>query len=313
MLSKQMLFIGWLLVAAVAAIALGQVLAHLLLGARQTSARAPMASVGEMPDDFSPFDVPDEAVFAVPPKGLPPVIVPRRCRSGCTPRTPLVTDENGPLLMPPAFNLPDAVITASADDSLVPQPTGDALPVPAAKPQQAAPRKSASEPDTLSAPADASPIQESQEVRDELTRAIIRQELPNASEEERTIWFEELREFPPRMTADLLRLRKMFTAKSGLKPSEISSGPSPNAEAKPAKEPATSAAAPAPTLTPHSQTTPAPQAPLQPAKPAVPNLRARALTSVDAGLPSLELSVSALETARDVIVNNIANANTVGI
>ncbi len=321
MLSKQQIYFGGLFVAAVIAVALGQVLADTWLGARQNATGASSASAGTETGEFNPFNRPDQSVFAKPPKGLPTVIVPPRCVGGCTPSTVVITDENGPLLMSAESEPRETVLSASADDA-APSPDSEASEhsepehsIPAVKPKQPVPAtpKSAAEPDTLSAPADAAPIQESQEVRDELTRTIIRQELPHASEEERTIWFEELREFSPRMTADLLRMRKMISGNNGLGAGEIAPRAPAGAEAKPAKEPTTSVPAPAPAATPHAPTATAPATSLNQPKPRTQNLPSH-MTSGDfdeAGLRSLDLSVLALETARDVIFNNIANANTV--
>ncbi|MDA1015564.1 MAG: flagellar hook-basal body complex protein, partial [Planctomycetota bacterium] len=112
-------------------------------------------------------------------------------------------------------------------------------------------------------------------------RKIVRDGLPNATDEERQVWLEELRSLPPDAIRDLLKLRKRF-------------GPPP--------------------LFPSAPNAGQPLAGLVDEAPAEP-VATPSLGSLDlsAGIDERMLpSIQALRDARNVILNNIANANTHG-
>ncbi len=110
-------------------------------------------------------------------------------------------------------------------------------------------------------------------------RKIVREELPNATEEERQVWLEELQGLPPQAIRDLLRLRTKMGA-----PSFFPSEPKPTPE-----------------LPEIVETQPRSTSP------------SSSLLDLSVGLDEQLLpSIKALREARDVILNNIANANTFG-
>jgi flagellar basal-body rod protein FlgG len=95
----------------------------------------------------------------------------------------------------------------------------------ASSPQQ---NDAASQPGKLPAPENASPIRAGHADRDAIRRAIIRQELPHASAEEHQIWYDELKGMPPQMMRDLLRIRNRLnphTASRISKRRQPTSGP----------------------------------------------------------------------------------------
>ncbi len=107
-------------------------------------------------------------------------------------------------------------------------------------------------------------------------KEIIAQELPEATDEEQRVWSEELRGLSPEMVRDILRMRN-----------DLTPGPlSPRLGAKSPTGPLT-----APLFPP-----PADELPM----------------NVHSVASRLEPSLAAVEQARDVILNNLANANTIG-
>lgn len=137
-------------------------------------------------------------------------------------------------------------------------------------------------PGELPAAEDATPIKTSPAWRSAM-RSLIEQELPGASEAEKRVWEDELKGVPPSMMRDLLRLRRnMGTATTPLPemwadPEVFSSSPREDAE------------------TPGPFSTPVPVAEL------------------DVGFRShVAPALAALDDASRVVLNNIANAETVG-
>jgi flagellar basal-body rod protein FlgG len=148
--------------------------------------------------------------------------------------------------------------------------------------------ESSSAPEAFAAPKDAAPINGKARDSEDLTRSIIAQELPSATDTERKVWVDELKGMPPRMIRDLLRLRR-----------RISGDPSP-------KEGST-AARPKP-VTPQTRE---------------PVLRALPSADITSNHPfpyalgddtqeCCSQIVATIRLARDVVLNNIANANTAG-
>ncbi len=153
-------------------------------------------------------------------------------------------------------------------------------------------------PGPLMPPLNAEPLQDSKKRsdsrKDQITRSIIREHLPHASEEELEIWFEELQGVPHKAASDLLSIRKL------LQPQE-----NPNLADQPG------------------------ELPLQRfelgALPKKKNIALQEPSSGQTGfigfsskedrdelLHRLKPTVDALRLSRDVIVNNIANAGTIG-
>ncbi len=141
-------------------------------------------------------------------------------------------------------------------------------------------------PDQLSHPEDASPIEADQEKRDQQTREIISEELQTATPEEREVWFEELKGLAPQMTRELLRLRKRIA------PDLVDKFP-----AKPSLPTQRSESLSVPTVASPSGT-------------GFPDYLPGNTTQTTA--PALESSIAAMRMARDVVLNNIANAQTPG-
>jgi flagellar basal-body rod protein FlgG len=137
-------------------------------------------------------------------------------------------------------------------------------------------------PDELPHVENAAPIDEAQKRRDERTRDIIAHELPTATAEEREVWFDELKGLEPEMTRELLRLRKDM---------------------------------------PHDMQSKIVESPLLPPSPQQPaegpSFPSRLISrpegfgsSTQSAIPAIESSIAALRIARDVALNNIANAQT---
>ncbi len=142
-------------------------------------------------------------------------------------------------------------------------------------------------PEELAAPADASPIVPRNSEQDTATRTIIQQELPHATLEEREIWFEEVKGMPAQKIRDLLRLRRMFGSQQ---PFQTGKRPRP---------------APGDALAP--MPLPKPDRHSQVSRPSV-----QPLDLHDEAVARLQPTFAALCEARNVILNNIANANTTG-
>lgn len=137
-------------------------------------------------------------------------------------------------------------------------------------------------PGKLPRPDDAAPIGDGGSGDDDLS-TIIEQELPDASAAERRIWREELRGMPPARARELLRLREQF-------------GPAGDAAAERLFGP--DRFAPEPMLDPGTP-------PAEPPPPSASDFSAEAATW-------LEPTLAALRQARDVHLNNAANAHTPG-
>lgn len=128
-------------------------------------------------------------------------------------------------------------------------------------------------PGTLQLPADAAPI----EPEDSALRALIQMELPNATPDELEIWADEMQGLPPESVREILRLRKRLGGRR-LIPSWITEPPGlarlEETPGRPANEP-------------------------------------EGVAILDGSTNArIEPTLSALRLARDVIVNNIANAHT---
>ncbi len=142
-----------------------------------------------------------------------------------------------------------------------------------------------SEPAPLPMPHEAAPLTRPQSGN--WLRKLIAQELPQAPPEEQRVWSEELRGLSPEMVRDILRMRKDITA-----------GPQPPALNETF-----------PPLPDWSE----PPANLDPARQTLPPLPQDDLAAgVHSVTNRLEPSLRAVEQARDVVLNNLANANTIG-
>ncbi|MFK7778549.1 MAG: flagellar hook-basal body complex protein [Gimesia sp.] len=153
-------------------------------------------------------------------------------------------------------------------------------------------------PGPLMPPLNAEPVQDSNKRsdsrQDQMTRSIIREHLPHASKEELEIWFDELQGVPHKFASDLLSIRKLLQPKSLIKSAE-----------KPEE-------LPLPLLT------------VNVAPPQTESFVQRfesdktgfigfsSDSDRDELLHRLKPTVDALRLSRDVIVNNIANAGTIG-
>jgi flagellar basal-body rod protein FlgG len=137
-------------------------------------------------------------------------------------------------------------------------------------------------PDELSPPSNATPLAPRDDGGDETSRAIIAQELPRATVEEREIWFEELRDLDANTIREILQLRRRIGGRGRL----------PALLQAPAGE---DAAASAPATRPAE--------PLQP----------ECFHLVESALrQSMQPTIAALNEARRVILHNLSNANTIG-
>jgi len=152
-------------------------------------------------------------------------------------------------------------------------------------------------PGPLMPPLNAEPLADSKTTddtkADDLIRAIIKEHLPHASAEELQIWFEELRGVSPKVASDMLSIRKLMQPKTALRMPEET----------------------------WQQLNP----PLEIAPPQQHNVSSKSNTRDQSGfigfsskadrdelLERLRPTVDALRLSRDVIVNNIANAGTIG-
>lgn len=198
--------------------------------------------------------------------------------------------EDEPVLKGPVLKLPNA------DEATQPfklEAKKPALPT-LLKPAQKFPQT----PSPLMPPLNAEPLQDAKKPsnsrKDQITRSIINEHLPNASEEELEIWFEELQGVPHKVASDMLSIRKMLQPKSVMKaaPEEKFQQPLPGFEVVSPQQPVSS-----------SKTK-------QPDQTGFIGFSSKA--DRDELTQRLKPTVDALRLSRDVIVNNIANAGTVG-
>ncbi|MCA9015770.1 MAG: flagellar hook-basal body complex protein, partial [Planctomycetaceae bacterium] len=194
----------------------------------------------------------------------------------------------------PALNGPALQAPGTAEGATVPEleATGPSLPL-LLKPSQEFPQT----PGPLMPPLNAEPLSNSKKrstsKEDQMTRSIIREHLPHATEEELQIWFEELQGVPHKVASDLLSIRKLLQPKSALKiPEEQWEQPLPRFEAA------------------------VPQQPVSSSNNAHPDeagfIGFSSKADRDELMQRLKPTVDALRLSRDVIVNNIANAGTIG-
>lgn len=128
---------------------------------------------------------------------------------------------------------------------------------------------------------------------DQLTRSIIREHLPHATEEELQIWFEELQGVPPKVASDMLSIRKLLQPKSAMKFSTEQWEPDlPELNAGVTQQPVSSS------NNDHADDTGF--------------IGFSSQADRDELIQRLKPTVDALRLSRDVIVNNIANAGTIG-
>ncbi len=193
---------------------------------------------------------------------------------------------NGPLL-----RTPGVVIDEHSDDDAAEQ--SDPEPPILAKPLQ----DFLQTPGPLMPPLNAEPLADSEKRSaardDKMTRSIIREHLPDATEDELQIWFEELRGVPHKVASDLLSIRKLLQPKGALRTTQDKWAQlQPSFEALP------------------------PQQPVSTTQKALPDQSGFIGFSSKADRDELQQrlrpTVDALRLSRDVIVNNIANAGTIG-
>jgi len=148
-------------------------------------------------------------------------------------------------------------------------------------------------PGQLPSTADASPLANGRQERDAIIRKIIEKELPDASEEDRQIWFEEMRSWPPQMASELLAVRRRigYPLAPHSNPSAYAAAP-PSASYHPRNPPA-------------SVISLAPRFSSETDRPSFTTNTAPGETSI-----ILHSSGTALRMARDVVLNNMANAGT---
>ncbi|WP_291177717.1 flagellar hook-basal body complex protein [Gimesia sp.] len=193
---------------------------------------------------------------------------------------------NGPLL-----RTPGVVVDEYSDDDAAEQ--SDPEPPILAKPLQ----DFLQTPGPLMPPLNAEPLADSEKRSaardDKMTRSIIREHLPDATEDELQIWFEELRGVPHKVASDLLSIRKLLQPKGALRTTQDKWAQlQPSFEALP------------------------PQQPVSTTQKALPDQSGFIGFSSKADRDELQQrlrpTVDALRLSRDVIVNNIANAGTIG-
>lgn len=153
-------------------------------------------------------------------------------------------------------------------------------------------------PGPLMPPLNAEPLAEKPQhgdaAADKLIRSIIKEHLPHATPEELQIWFEELRGVPPKVANDMLAIRKLLQPKTALRmPTEKWEELNPSLElAPPQQQPVSST---------HNR-----------GSDQGGFIGFSSQADRDELLQRLRPTVDALRMSRDVIVNNIANAGTVG-
>ncbi|QDT45252.1 Flagellar basal-body rod protein FlgG [Gimesia alba] len=205
---------------------------------------------------------------------------------------PAVSDEftaDGPAINGPALEAPGRI-----EENSIPEleKSGPSLPL-FTKPSQEFPQT----PGPLMPPLNAEPLSNSKKhsnsKEDQITRSIIREHLPHASEEELQIWFEELQGVPHKVASDLLSIRKLLQPKSAMKiPEEKWEQPLRGFEGTAPQQPVSSSNGG------HSDETGF--------------IGFSSKADRDELMQRLKPTVDALRLSRDVIVNNIANAGTIG-
>ncbi|QDT30172.1 Flagellar basal-body rod protein FlgG [Gimesia panareensis] len=153
-------------------------------------------------------------------------------------------------------------------------------------------------PGPLMPPLNAEPLADSpkqgNEKSDALIRSIIKEHLPHASAEEHQIWFEELRGVPPKVANDMLAIRKLLQPKTALRmPTDQWEKLNPTLELAP----------PQPQVISSTNNRGSDQGGF---------IGFSSQADRDELLHRLRPTVDALRMSRDVIVNNIANAGTIG-
>jgi flagellar basal-body rod protein FlgG len=147
--------------------------------------------------------------------------------------------------------------------------------------------KSSSPPKKFSGIEEASPIDDA---RDAVARSIIREELPRASDEERELWFDELRGMSPAAIREMLGVRRAMPLTQT----------APLVKPFPLVRPGSNATA----------TVPAPHRNFPVVAQPAP-LHGVMISNLNSP-PAVQPSLIAIQQAIDVIAHNIANANTVG-
>lgn len=196
---------------------------------------------------------------------------------------------DAPAINGPALEAPGRIEENSISEL---EEAGPSLPL-FTKPNQEFPQT----PGPLMPPLNAEPLSNSKNrsdsKEDQITRSIIREHLPHASEEELQIWFEELQGVPHKVASDLLSIRKLLQPKSAMKiPEEKWEHPLKNFEGSAPQQPVSSSNGG------HSDETGF--------------IGFSSKADRDELMQRLKPTVDALRLSRDVIVNNIANAGTIG-
>ncbi|MCA9110340.1 MAG: hypothetical protein KDA52_10350 [Planctomycetaceae bacterium] len=143
-------------------------------------------------DDFAqnPFQV-DDSLHGQSPSHLNP----ERPTAAVGPEVPRSDSVPGPFFAAAARRL----MGPTEEESLSAHPVRVATDI--------TPRATASTPDSLSF-SDAAPIDEETQLREQVTRTIIAQELPHSTEQEQEIWFDVLRGMEAADVKGILRMRK---------------------------------------------------------------------------------------------------------
>ncbi len=139
-------------------------------------------------------------------------------------------------------------------------------------------------------PAEPAPPAVARPVPEDVLRSLIDHELPNATDEERKAWFEEMRGLPADMLAEVLRIRKdlgSLVPRTRFPPIEVEIVEPPASEPSPAEELVVDV--------PAVSTSP------------TPSVR---LTEIERR--PLENTLTAIGRARRVLLNNVANVNSPG-
>lgn len=181
---------------------------------------------------------------------------------------------SGPRLLPVA-------VTASQTDAVAEIEPADSSDEPPLHTANAKP------PGRIEHPGDAQPI--SPEIPQETALDVIEQECPQASDEERRIWSEELKGLPLPSIREILRLRRLIGSDLGLV--------NPLRPAPPQSPPKVAILPP-----------PRPEI----VSPAVPPISDRASESTDDALARINAARDALLQVREIHLNNLANAGTHG-
>lgn len=217
-------------------------------------------------------------------------------------------------------------VPKSGEVALLNEAPADATKTEAATPRPpAAPEQAANPPQRILPPSEASPIGEAGPDATADVRKIIEQEFPGAPTEELEVWRDSLKSLSPAVVRDILQLRRKFSSQSAPLPHAPAiprAGPSepksPALDAGNAAEPRTPlVSSSAGILEPRGTESgggarlPLANSPVQPPSvplyppPATPRLPTEALDR-------MQSTISALNLACQVIVNNMANASTTG-